>query len=256
MQADRVLVNSRFTCGKFLEAFPSVSEKPTVLYPGVQIEEDLIKTRDGKKQSVIFSLQRFDRKKRVRFAIEAYSLYKERTPINYAKLVVAGGYDPQVRENKECLCELERLCAKLGLTFQTVFRASKCPDMHSCDVLFLPSIKESAKHELYTKSLFLLFPNNEEHFGLVPVEAQLFGLPVIAVNKGGPRETIIDTETGYLVDDDPKEMADAISKAVKVYEKDQQAYSDMCRHAQEHAKSKFSIDKFGDRLEEILTEFD
>ena len=34
--------------------------------------------------------------------------------------------------------------------------------------------------------------------------------PVIAVNNGGPRETIIDGETGYLCEPQPKDFANAM----------------------------------------------
>jgi glycosyltransferase involved in cell wall biosynthesis len=45
----------------------------------------------------------------------------------------------------------------------------------------------------------LLVPNVEE-FGIAAVEAQAAGRPVVAVNHGGVRETVIDGRTGVLVD--------------------------------------------------------
>ena len=48
--------------------------------------------------------------------------------------------------------------------------------------------------------VFLLLSNFKESFGLVYLEAQFFGLPVMGSNKGGPKE-IITKETGYLIDD-------------------------------------------------------
>jgi len=43
----------------------------------------------------------------------------------------------------------------------------------------------------------LLFPG-EEDFGIVPVEAQAAGVPVVAYGRGGARETVIDGVTGVL----------------------------------------------------------
>ena len=38
----------------------------------------------------------------------------------------------------------------------------------------------------------------EEHFGIVPLEAMSVGTPVIAVDSGGPKETVENEETGFL----------------------------------------------------------
>jgi glycosyltransferase involved in cell wall biosynthesis len=53
--------------------------------------------------------------------------------------------------------------------------------------------------ELYWGALALLFPTHED-FGIVPVEAQASGTPVIGLRRGGLLETVIDGETGFLVD--------------------------------------------------------
>ena len=51
----------------------------------------------------------------------------------------------------------------------------------------------------------------EEDFGIVPVEAQACGTPVIAYGKGGVLETVINGETGLFYSD---QTADAISDAI------------------------------------------
>ena len=40
----------------------------------------------------------------------------------------------------------------------------------------------------------------EEDFGIVPVEAQACGRPVVALGRGGALETVVDGVTGVLVD--------------------------------------------------------
>ena len=41
-------------------------------------------------------------------------------------------------------------------------------------------------------------PSRLEGFGMIQVEAQACGIPVISINKGGPADTIKHGETGYL----------------------------------------------------------
>jgi glycosyltransferase involved in cell wall biosynthesis len=51
----------------------------------------------------------------------------------------------------------------------------------------------------------------EEDFGIVPVEAQACGRPVVAFARGGARDTVIDGETGVLFD---RQEVGALSRAL------------------------------------------
>jgi len=63
---------------------------------------------------------------------------------------------------------------------------------------------------LYSESLVTLSLSRFDTFGLVPLESMSCGVPVIALNVAGYRETMIDGSTGYLVDFDVKQIADKI----------------------------------------------
>ncbi|MEU3452997.1 glycosyltransferase [Micromonospora sp. NPDC006766] len=52
---------------------------------------------------------------------------------------------------------------------------------------------------LYWGAWALLFPVHED-FGIIPVEAQACGTPVVGLSRGGLLETVVDGETGFLVD--------------------------------------------------------
>ena len=53
--------------------------------------------------------------------------------------------------------------------------------------------------DLYRSSIATILPG-EEDFGIVPVEAQACGRPVVALGRGGALDTVIDGATGVLFD--------------------------------------------------------
>jgi glycosyltransferase involved in cell wall biosynthesis len=63
----------------------------------------------------------------------------------------------------------------------------------------LGSVSDAELASLYSRCAALVVPNIEE-FGIAAVEAQAAGRPVVAVNRGGVRETVVDGLTGVLVD--------------------------------------------------------
>jgi glycosyltransferase involved in cell wall biosynthesis len=74
---------------------------------------------------------------------------------------------------------------------------------------FLGRIGDDELAGVYTRALALVLPNVEE-FGIVTVEAQASGRPVLAVDRGGARETVRDGETGVLVSDSEDQLAEAM----------------------------------------------
>jgi glycosyltransferase involved in cell wall biosynthesis len=92
---------------------------------------------------------------------------------------------------------------------------------------------------LYQQSAATLLPGVED-FGLVPVEAQACGCPVVALSEGGAAETVVDGETGVLVSDPSPDAFAAGINRLRLRGLD----TDRLR---EHAES-FSRDRF-------LTEF-
>jgi len=63
---------------------------------------------------------------------------------------------------------------------------------------FLGRVTDAELANLYARARAVVVPNVEE-FGIVAVEAQAAGRPVVALDAGGTRETVIDGETGILV---------------------------------------------------------
>jgi glycosyltransferase involved in cell wall biosynthesis len=82
-------------------------------------------------------------------------------------------------------------------------------------VTFLGRQPDAAIRDLYRGATVALLPG-EEDFGIVPVEAQACGTPVVALNRGGAVETVVPGTTGILVDEpSAPAFADAITRAAR-----------------------------------------
>lgn len=64
-------------------------------------------------------------------------------------------------------------------------------------VTFLGEVADEAVPDLFARARALLFPGVED-FGIVPVEALAAGLPVVALDRGGVRDTVDDGRSGLL----------------------------------------------------------
>jgi glycosyltransferase involved in cell wall biosynthesis len=69
--------------------------------------------------------------------------------------------------------------------------------MSGSDVTFLGPLDDGRLREEYQRAAAVIMAG-EEDFGIVPVEAQACGRPVVALARGGALETVTDGETGVL----------------------------------------------------------
>ncbi|KAM8825910.1 alpha-1,3/1,6-mannosyltransferase ALG2 [Synchiropus picturatus] len=239
--ADMILVNSRFTAGVFRENFHSLSEVQTdVLYPSLNtstfdhpMEVQSLEGLLPEGTSCLFlSLNRYERKKNLELALTALAALRSCLPVNHCAgihLVVAGGYDERVTENVQHYTELKVLAEQLQL--------------EDC-VTFLRSPSDSMKVALLRGSAAVLYTPSREHFGIVPVEAMYCCCPVIAVNSGGPLESVVDGETGFLCEP----TAHAFSQAMEKLVMDPVLRRKMGQAGRKRVQDKFSLQAFSDQL--------
>lgn len=177
--------------------------------PGAAVAAlDPLRTR----RALFVSINRFERKKNIGLAVralahvvadDATTLPRRASP----QLVVAGGYDARVAENVEHHLELVELARSLNLS------VGDFPDCEA-DVVFLRSFDDVQRNFLLTRATAIIYTPENEHFGIVPVEAMFMRRPVIACASGGPLETVgmhaPHSARGQLCASEPHEFAAAM----------------------------------------------
>ena len=97
--SDRILVNSQFTLTVFKSSFPWIESIPHILYPSLHLpdfpfrEKSKELSKKSKKVKFILSINRFERKKNVELALNAFLHLKQLVSIeeyNKLKLIIAG----------------------------------------------------------------------------------------------------------------------------------------------------------------------
>jgi Glycosyltransferase len=237
--ANLVLVNSGFTKEVFKNSFKILNKlgiNPDILYPALDLSkfdnvppaDEFIKKIGG---PFFLSLNRYERKKGIGLAIQAYSEFKKKVGKTEYKLVIAGGYDTRVTENVEHLEELRELAKKEGL-------------IEGQDIHFLCSVSDVERANLLKNCFCVLYTPENEHFGIVPTEAMYMERPVIACNSGGPKESVLNGKTGYLLEPNPKQWGE------KMFEMTQnpQIIKQMGIEGRKNVKERFGLEAFANQL--------
>ncbi|KAJ7577398.1 glycosyltransferase family 4 protein [Mycena floridula] len=280
-QSDIILANSRFTARVFKAYLPSIPQDPKVVYPGINIS--MYETADGgidmqdpdigviaSPRPTLLSLNRFEIKKNVALAVKAFAQLRASSPSIHqnARLVLGGGYDPRLDENIECLTRLVFLVKNRSLSYNIVTPPSNSPDSFSFllpdtipadpDVLFVLNFTTAQRTYLLTSSstIAMLYTPTNEHFGIVPVEAMICGLPVLACDSGGPVETVLSepakSRTGWSVKPEEDVWAKVLIQEICVM--DEEARKALAARAKSRAKEVFGMQTMAKKLEETLRE--
>jgi glycosyltransferase involved in cell wall biosynthesis len=126
---------------------------------------------------------------------------------------------------------------------ETYFRERIKPHLDDQNILYIGPVDVKGKNELFARARALLHMNTiPERFGLVLVEANAAGVPVIAMDLGSCREVIKDGETGFLV----ANVAEAVRSLGRIPEIDRPA----CRS---RVRQHFSIDTMVEKYERVYS---
>jgi glycosyltransferase involved in cell wall biosynthesis len=120
----------------------------------------------------------------------------------------------------------------------------------SKNVIFTNNLKEYDLHNLYRQAYIYAYTSPEEDFGLGPIEAGACGVPSIVWDHAGPRETVVDGETGFRV---PPYNIEGMVEKQRMLLDDVALRLRLGDQAHKFVKEHFSWEKHIDKIEMILT---
>ncbi|HXT91487.1 MAG TPA: D-inositol-3-phosphate glycosyltransferase [Trebonia sp.] len=148
------------------------------------------------------------------------------------QVVIVGG--PSGRQERADPDRMRDLAARLGISDR---------------VRFEPPCPQAELAQWYRAATVMLTPSHSESFGLVALEAQACGTPVVAASVGGLRTVVKDGDSGILVDGhDPADWARVLKRLVKAPRRLQALSAGARRHA-----SAFGWSATVDRLARVYT---
>jgi glycosyltransferase involved in cell wall biosynthesis len=106
---------------------------------------------------------------------------------------------------------------------------------------------------LYRSAAVLLFPSRTETFGLVPLEAQACGTPVVMWRGVCFNDCVKHEETGFVTErHDSDSFVDAIIRLYGVWRSDE-GYEEMCKDARQNVVDNFSLDRVVAQVAGLIT---
>lgn len=235
--AARIVANSENTRSLLIERWGLPEERVALLHPGVDLERFHPAERDPRARAplgwgqrpVILTVGRLQRRKGQDMLIRALPAVLERHPrVLYA---ICG-------EGEE-RAALEALARDTGV------------DRH---VVFHGEVDDETLVSCYQQCDLFALPNRDvgsdvEGFGMVLLEAQACGRPVLAGRSGGTRETFEDGVTGWLADcHDPSDLSVALPGILA----DRDRLDRMGRDARAFVERRFGWEALAARAAEIF----
>lgn len=225
--ADRLLANSQYTRDRLLElgADPSTVQ----IHPmGIDPAQFPLRERSDRphdRELLIVTVGRYVPEKGLEFGIRAFARVADRYSNRKLRYEIIG-FGPE--ENK-----LRRLIQELRLENRVTLAG---PKEHSKVV-----------ERLYQADLFLL-PSISEALGVVLLEAQAAGLPIVATETDGIPFAVVPGRSALLVPPaDPDALADKLGWLID----NPQIWPDMAQAGREHVLAHFNIQKLNADLETL-----
>ncbi len=207
--ASLVLSNSYYTREYIYKVYGVLAK---VIYPGVDISR--FKHLNLKRKPYVMSVGGIEENKGFDYIVRALArIPDDKRP---SLTLVAGRRQPRIYN--ELVASAKEKKVRLSI---------------------VENISDDELIRLYNEATAVVFAPMMEPFGLVALESMSCGTPVIGVREAGLRESIVDGETGILVDRDEEELAEAILMLTE----SEALRERLSRNAVEYVREKWNWDK-------------
>ncbi|MFI6037799.1 D-inositol-3-phosphate glycosyltransferase [Streptomyces sp. NPDC051315] len=191
--ADRLIANTAEEAGELVRHYSADPGRVAVVHPGVNLDRfrpadgrAAARARLGLPQDALIPLfaGRIQPLKAPDILLRAVAVLLDERPELRSRVVVpvVGGPSGSGLAKPE---GLQKLAARLGISDVVRFR---------------PPVVQDQLADWFRAASVLVVPSYSESFGLVAIEAQATGTPVLAAAVGGLPVAVRDHETGFLVD--------------------------------------------------------
>jgi glycogen(starch) synthase len=221
-RANWITAVSKNTLSGWVEVYPQLSDKSSVVYNGVEIPQ-LDPLPLPFYPPSLLCLGRLIPQKRIDLAIRAMVVLRQRFPL--LQLTIAG--EGHLRK------ELEELAASYGLCNCVRFTGGT-PPQHVPNLL--------------NANTLLVMPSDWEGFPLAALEAASMARPIVATNVGGNPEIILHRQTGLVV---PPQDAEALAEAITYLLDRPQLAEEMGLAGRKRIREEFNLQRTASAYEEI-----
>jgi len=223
---DHVQFNSETTQQRALKPGLIEKEKTSINHPGTNTADKM----PGNYDHYFFLPARYVEYKNHQVAIEAFKKFQNWNADQKFKLIIAGSLQD---EKQDYYAKIKQ-------------KTHKNPDIE-----VKTNVPKEEWEKLFRNCYAVLSSSKNEDWGIIPIEAQAYGKPVIAVNKGGTKESIKHEETGLLVEPTPDAFAEAMNKLVKQPDLVKKLGKNAIENAENYTWDKF-IKKFDEQVAETV----
>jgi D-inositol-3-phosphate glycosyltransferase len=210
--ADRLIANTDAEARQLTQLYGADPGKVVTINPGTDLSLFQPGSAQGKREAramlglpddavVLLFVGRVQPLKGPDVALRAAARLVEADPDlrKTLRVVLVGG--PSGRQQRADPDRMQELATRLGI---------------SDIVRFEPPCPQAELAQWYRAATVVLAPSHSESFGLVALEAQACGTPVVAASVGGLRTVVRDGHSGLLVDGhDPADWARVIRRLIK-----------------------------------------